>query len=196
MRRSRTRQRYARHVSGSTAVLGSMTRYITPVGYRMLTYERDQLWKVERPKTTQEVGEATVLGDCSQGVECVYGTKKLRQIDRPLRFLSSLIDDARDRAPIARPARARLYGAERQGSLVTLIDRAPAVRPCRRCPAVEVNERTQERRGKRLLDRRRVLASRYGRRAAVAIHATARAADDSQQLRPLLEQVAAEDRLG
>jgi hypothetical protein len=81
MRRSRTRQRYARHVSGSTAVLGSMTRYITPVGYRMLTYERDQLWKVERPKTTQEVGEATVLGDCSQGVECVYGTKKLRQID-------------------------------------------------------------------------------------------------------------------
>ena len=72
---------------------GSLTRYITPSGYAKLKAEIDHLWKVERPKVTQEVSDAAALGDRSENAEYLYGKKRLREIDRRLRFLSKRLDE-------------------------------------------------------------------------------------------------------
>ncbi len=67
-------------------------RFITPAGYRRLREELERLWKVERPKVTHEVSEAAALGDRSENAEYIYGKKRLREIDRRLRYLSELLD--------------------------------------------------------------------------------------------------------
>jgi transcription elongation factor GreB len=48
----------------------------------------EYLWRVERPKITDEVSEAAALGDRSENAEYIYGKKRLREIDRRLQFLS------------------------------------------------------------------------------------------------------------
>jgi len=72
---------------------GSATNYITPRGYRQLNDQVAHLWKVERPKVTREVADAAAQGDRSENAEYIYGKKKLREIDRQLRFLSKRIDE-------------------------------------------------------------------------------------------------------
>ena len=69
-----------------------MASYITPAGYRKLEEEADRLWRVERPRVTHEVSEAAALGDRSENAEYIYGKKRLREIDRRLRFLSKRMD--------------------------------------------------------------------------------------------------------
>lgn len=68
------------------------SNYITPEGMKRLRDELDHLWTVERPKVTQEVADAAALGDRSENAEYIYGKKRLREIDRRLRFLSKRID--------------------------------------------------------------------------------------------------------
>jgi transcription elongation factor GreB len=70
-----------------------MARYITPEGFRSLEAEAEQLWSVERPRVTHEVSEAAALGDRSENAEYIYGKKRLREIDRRLRFLSKRMDE-------------------------------------------------------------------------------------------------------
>jgi transcription elongation factor GreB len=67
--------------------------YITPEGMRRLQEEADQLWSVERPRVTREVSEAAAQGDRSENAEYIYGKKRLREIDRRLRFLAKRMDD-------------------------------------------------------------------------------------------------------
>lgn len=62
--------------------------YITPEGLQKLRLEVDQLWRVERPKVTQEVADAAALGDRSENAEYIYGKRRLREIDHRLEFLS------------------------------------------------------------------------------------------------------------
>lgn len=66
--------------------------YITPAGHKRLTDELDYLWRVERPRVTQQVSDAAALGDRSENAEYIYGKKRLREIDRRLRFLSKRLD--------------------------------------------------------------------------------------------------------
>lgn len=66
--------------------------YITPEGARRLRDEMTQLWTVERPRVTHEVSEAAALGDRSENAEYIYGKRRLREIDRRLRFLSKRLD--------------------------------------------------------------------------------------------------------
>ena len=66
--------------------------YITRIGYRRLEAELDHLWKVERPKITQEVAWAAAQGDRSENAEYIYGKKKLREIDRRIRYLGKRLD--------------------------------------------------------------------------------------------------------
>ena len=66
--------------------------YITPEGARRLRDELDQLWSVERPRVTQEVSEAAALGDRSENAEYIYGKRRLREIDRRIRFLAKRLD--------------------------------------------------------------------------------------------------------
>ena len=72
---------------------GPKSKYITPEGLKRLQDELTYLWSVERPKVTQEVADAAAQGDRSENAEYIYGKKRLREIDRRLRFLSKRIDD-------------------------------------------------------------------------------------------------------
>jgi transcription elongation factor GreB len=63
------------------------SRYATPEGARRLRAELEQLWSVERPAVTQAVSEAAAMGDRSENAEYIYGKRRLREIDRRVRFL-------------------------------------------------------------------------------------------------------------
>lgn len=66
--------------------------YITPEGARALREELAWLWKVERPRVTQGVSDAAAEGDRSENAEYIYGKKRLREIDRRVRFLTKRLD--------------------------------------------------------------------------------------------------------
>jgi len=74
---------------------------ITPAGLSSLRAELDHLWRVERPRVTQAVSEAAALGDRSENAEYIYGKKRLREIDRRVRYLQKRIPDLKviDRPP-------------------------------------------------------------------------------------------------
>lgn len=63
------------------------TLYVTRAGAEKLRAELKHLLTVERPKVTAEVSFAASLGDRSENAEYIYGKKRLREIDRRLRFL-------------------------------------------------------------------------------------------------------------
>jgi transcription elongation factor GreB len=67
-------------------------RYITPDGFRRLAREHERIWTVERPRIVAEVEAAAALGDRSENAEYIYGKRKLRELDRRLRFLSERMD--------------------------------------------------------------------------------------------------------
>lgn len=68
-------------------------RYITPEGEQALKAELHQLWKVERPQVTQSVSEAAAMGDRSENADYIYGKKRLREIDRRVRYLNKRLDE-------------------------------------------------------------------------------------------------------
>jgi transcription elongation factor GreB len=94
-------------------------RYVTPEGFRRLQEELDRLWRVERPRVTREVAEAAALGDRSENAEYQYGKRRLREIDRRVRFLSKRLDELVVVEPSA-SRRGRVYF----GAFVTLEDEA------------------------------------------------------------------------
>jgi transcription elongation factor GreB len=68
--------------------------YLTPEGAKKLAAELNQLASVERPKIVQEVAEAAAQGDRSENAEYIYGKKRMREIDRRIRFLTKRLDGA------------------------------------------------------------------------------------------------------
>ncbi len=68
------------------------TLYITRAGAEKLRAELKHLLTVERPKVTAEVSFAASLGDRSENAEYIYGKKRLREIDRRLRFLDKRLE--------------------------------------------------------------------------------------------------------
>jgi transcription elongation factor GreB len=110
--------------------------YITPAGYRRLKDELDQLWKEERPALVQTVAWAASNGDRSENGDYIYGKKRLREIDRRIRFLSKRLDHAEVVDPAQRSGCdqvffgatvtvCRLDGTERTYSIVG-VDEADA----------------------------------------------------------------------
>ena len=83
-------------------------RYITPEGFRRLAEEHWDIWTVQRPRIVAEVEAAAALGDRSENAEYIYGKRKLRELDRRLRFLSERMDSLTVVEPRARPVRAGL----------------------------------------------------------------------------------------
>lgn len=67
--------------------------YITPQGAEQLRAELHQLWRVERPRVTQAVSDAAAMGDRSENAEYIYGKKRLREIDRRVRYLQKRLAD-------------------------------------------------------------------------------------------------------
>jgi transcription elongation factor GreB len=68
------------------------SKYITPQGAQRLRAELDQLWREERPRVTQAVAAAAAQGDRSENAEYTYGKRRLREIDRRVRFLRRRLD--------------------------------------------------------------------------------------------------------
>ena len=68
--------------------------YITPGGFRRLQEELARLWKVERPPIVTTVAWAAGNGDRSENGDYIYGKRKLREIDRRIRYLSKSLDRA------------------------------------------------------------------------------------------------------
>jgi transcription elongation factor GreB len=68
--------------------------YMTPGGYRRLQDELTRLWKVERPPVVTTVAWAAGNGDRSENGDYIYGKRKLREIDRRIRYLSKSLDRA------------------------------------------------------------------------------------------------------
>ena len=71
-----------------------MPIYLTHEGAKKLATELKQLTTVDRPRVVQEVADAAAQGDRSENAEYTYGKKKLREIDRRIRFLTKRLDDA------------------------------------------------------------------------------------------------------
>ena len=68
------------------------SKFITLEGHARLTSELEQLWRVERPQVTLAVSEAAAQGDRSENAEYTYGKRRLREIDRRVRFLRKRLE--------------------------------------------------------------------------------------------------------
>lgn len=68
--------------------------YITPAGHARLKAELLQLLDVERPEVVKIVSWAASNGDRSENGDYLYGKKRLREIDRRIRFLTRRLDRA------------------------------------------------------------------------------------------------------
>tara|TARA_Y100001949_G_scaffold63368_1_gene53702 strand:+ start:1157 stop:1642 length:486 start_codon:yes stop_codon:yes gene_type:complete len=71
------------------------TNIITPEGYTDLEKELDYLWREERPEITKIVKWAASLGDRSENADYQYNKKRLREIDRRVRFLKRRLEQLR-----------------------------------------------------------------------------------------------------
>jgi transcription elongation factor GreB len=66
---------------------------ITKAGMLRLKDELNQLWRVERPEVTKKVSWAASLGDRSENADYQYNKKRLREIDRRVRYLSKRVEE-------------------------------------------------------------------------------------------------------
>ena len=76
------------------AVNDGFKNYMTPAGHRRLQEELAHLWKVERPAMVTTVAWAAGNGDRSENGDYIYGKRRLREIDRRIRYLSKSLDSA------------------------------------------------------------------------------------------------------
>jgi transcription elongation factor GreB len=94
--------------------------YITPGGYARLRGELKQLLDVERPELVRTVAWAASNGDRSENADYLYGKRRLREIDRRIRFLTRRLDRAEIVDPAAREPTDQVFF----GAAVTYLDHA------------------------------------------------------------------------
>lgn len=110
--------------------------YITQAGYQALRDELSHLLDVERPEVVQVVSWAASNGDRSENGDYLYGKKRLREIDRRIRFLIRRIDQAEVVDPSAHHGNDQIYfgatvsyreedGTERQVEIVGVDETDP-----------------------------------------------------------------------
>ena len=81
-------------LADDAGVPGGFTNYITPAGHKRLQEEVARLWTDERPKLVETIAWAASNGDRSENGDYIYGKRRLREIDRRIRFLSKRLDAA------------------------------------------------------------------------------------------------------
>ena len=86
--------RASRTASDGDAPVERLKNYITPGGLQRLKDEHRFLLTMERPAVTRVVAWAASLGDRSENADYQYNKRRLRQIDRRIRFLTKRIDAA------------------------------------------------------------------------------------------------------
>ena len=81
-------------LESSVQLPAGIKNYITPNGYRKLKGELEQLWKIERPALVKTITWAASNGDRSENGDYIYGKKRLREIDRRVRFLRKRLEQS------------------------------------------------------------------------------------------------------
>lgn len=87
----------------------SSKNYITPAGWHRLRQELNHLVKEERPHMTQVVNWAASNGDRSENGDYLYGKRRLREIDRRIRFLTKRLEIAEVVDPELREATDQVF---------------------------------------------------------------------------------------
>lgn len=95
-------------VDGSPLPAGTKN-YITRSGYTQLRSELEHLMNVERPDVVQIVSWAASNGDRSENGDYLYGKKRLREIDRRIRFLTRRLEIAEVVDPAEQPNRDQVF---------------------------------------------------------------------------------------
>ena len=104
----------------SVQLPAGVKNYITPGGYHKLQEELDLLWKVERPELVKTITWAASNGDRSENGDYIYGKKRLREIDRRVRFLRMRLEQAEVVDPAGRGECDQVFF----GATVTVCDDA------------------------------------------------------------------------
>jgi len=81
-------------VAGPAPLPAGVRNYLTPQGYKRLREELMNLLDAERPRMVETVSWAAKNGDRSENGDYLYGKKRLREIDRRIRFLTQRLDIA------------------------------------------------------------------------------------------------------
>src|SRR2546426_1492976 len=109
------------------AVPAGSKNYISPAGFARLKAELRELVEVERPEVVRTVAWAASNGDRSENGDYIYGKRRLREIDRRVRFLIKRLENAevvqsagRDTDQIFFGARVRLKGASGEKTITIL----------------------------------------------------------------------------
>ena len=102
----------------SVQLPAGVKNYITPGGYNKLKEELELLWKVERPELVKTITWAASNGDRSENGDYIYGKKRLREIDRRVRFLRKRLEQAE----VVDPARRGQCDQVFFGATVTVCD--------------------------------------------------------------------------
>ena len=92
--------------------------YITPGGHARIKSELDHLLRTERPQVVEVVHWAASNGDRSENGDYIYGKRRLREIDRRIRFLTKRLDIAE----VVDPARQQSADQVFFGATVTICD--------------------------------------------------------------------------
>jgi transcription elongation factor GreB len=107
-------------VAPSLQLPQGVKNYISPAGHARLRAEYDHLLRVERPNVVEIVSWAASNGDRSENGDYIYGKRRLREIDRRLRFLTKRLDIAE----VVDPLRQQNVDQVFFGATVTLCDEA------------------------------------------------------------------------
>lgn len=83
--------------------------YMTPGGHARLRDELEYLVKTERPKIVEIVSWAASNGDRSENGDYLYGKKRLREIDRRIRFLMKRLENAQVVDPAAQQHQEQIF---------------------------------------------------------------------------------------
>lgn len=86
-----------------------LKNYMTPPCYHRMLEERSHLVKVERPEVVQVVSWAASNGDRSENGDYLYGKKRLREIDRRIRFLNKRLENCEVIDPETRPKTDQIF---------------------------------------------------------------------------------------
>jgi transcription elongation factor GreB len=117
--RAETRDHDEEEDTGGLPPLPAGTRnYMTPQGWHMLRSELVQLLDEERPKVVETVSWAAKNGDRSENGDYLYGKKRLREIDRRIRYLTRRLDIAEVADPSAHHGKDQIFF----GATVTYAD--------------------------------------------------------------------------
>ena len=95
--------------AGAPPIPKGAKNYMTPAGQARLRAELHALLRVERPKVVEVVAWAAGNGDRSENGDYLYGKKRLREIDRRVRFLGKRLEIAEVVDPAAQPQRDRVF---------------------------------------------------------------------------------------